>query len=38
MILIANGIIGVYQDYNADKSIEELKSLQSSHCTVLREG
>ena len=27
MILIANGVIGVYQDYNADKSIETLKGM-----------
>ena len=37
LILIANGLIGLYQDYSAEKSVEMLKSLQSKDCRVLRE-
>ena len=38
LILIANATIGVWQDLNADKAIEALKSLQASHCNVKRNG
>lgn len=38
LILIANGLIALYQDYNAEKSVEMLKNLQSKTCNVLREG
>lgn len=37
-ILILNGCIGIYQDYNAEKATEALKKLQSDSATVLREG
>lgn len=37
-IIIANGFIGIYQDYNAEKATQALKKLQSSHCLVLRDG
>ncbi len=38
LILIANGLIGLYQDYSAEKSMETLKNLMSRECTVLRNG
>lgn len=38
LILIANGLIALYQDYNAEKSVEMLKNLQSKSCSVLRNG
>jgi Ca2+-transporting ATPase len=37
-ILILNGCIGIYQDYNAEKATEALKKLQSDTATVIREG
>ena len=37
-VLILNGCIGIYQDYNAEKATEALKKLQSDSATVLREG
>lgn len=37
-ILVLNGCIGIYQDYNAEKATEALKKLQSESATVLREG
>lgn len=37
-ILIANGFIGIYQDFSAQKATAALKKLQSLHSTVLREG
>jgi Ca2+-transporting ATPase len=36
LILIANAVIGVYQDLNAGKAVEALKQLQSQDATVLR--
>ena len=38
LILVANGMIGIYQDYNAEKSVEMLRRLQSKKCTTLRGG
>ncbi len=38
LILIANATIGVWQDLNADKAIEALKSLQAARCNVKRDG
>lgn len=38
LILLANGLIGLYQDYNAEKSIEMLKKLQGKKCMTLRNG
>lgn len=38
LILIANASIGVIQDINADKAIDALKKLQTSHCNVRRNG
>lgn len=35
-ILILNGCIGIYQDYNAEKATEALKQLQSDSATVRR--
>jgi Ca2+-transporting ATPase len=37
-ILVCNGCIGIYQDYNAEKATEALKKLQSENATVLRGG
>lgn len=37
-ILILNGCIGIYQDYNAEKATEALKKLQSDSATVLRDS
>ena len=37
-ILVLNGFIGIYQDYNAEKATDALKKLQSDSATVLREG
>jgi P-type Ca2+ transporter type 2C len=37
-ILILNGVIGIYQDYNAEKATEALKKLQSATATVMREA
>ena len=38
LILIANAIIGVWQDINSDKAIDALKKLQPSNCNVKRNG
>ena len=38
LILIANGLIGLYQDYSADKSVETLKSMLSNFATVKRDN
>lgn len=38
VILIANGGIGIYQDYNAEKAIDALKNLQTTEATCLRSG
>jgi Ca2+-transporting ATPase len=37
-ILIANGIVAIYQDSNADNALEALKKMQANQCTVLRDG
>lgn len=38
LILIANAIIGIAQDNNADKAIEALMDMQALECKVLRDG
>lgn len=38
LILLANGMIGLYQDYNAEKSVEMLKRLQGKKCMTFRDG
>jgi magnesium-transporting ATPase (P-type) len=38
LILIANGFIGIYQDYNAEKATIALKKLQSTYSLTLRNG
>jgi magnesium-transporting ATPase (P-type) len=38
LILIANAVIGVWQDINADKAIEALKKLQASTTNVYRDA
>ncbi|MHA2102927.1 MAG: cation-translocating P-type ATPase [Candidatus Hodarchaeales archaeon] len=37
-ILLMNGFLGFYQEYKAEKSIEELQKLTSPHSRVLRNG
>ena len=37
-ILIANGGVGIYQDYDAESAIEALKKMSASHAEVLRDG
>lgn len=37
-ILIANAIIGIMQDNNADKAIDALMNMQALECKVLRDG
>ena len=38
LILLANGIFGFVQDYQAEKSIEALRDMSSPEATVLRDG
>ncbi|MCY3413169.1 MAG: calcium-translocating P-type ATPase, PMCA-type [Candidatus Heimdallarchaeota archaeon] len=38
VILIANAIFGVYQEWRADKAIEALKQMVTHSCTVIRDG
>jgi len=33
-----NAVVGIYQDYDAEKAIEALKELQSIDALVLRDG
>lgn len=37
-ILILNAIVGIWQDYDAERALEALKDLQSLHALVLRGG
>lgn len=37
-ILIANGIVAIYQDSNADSALEALMEMTAQQCRVLREG
>jgi len=36
--LILNAVVGIYQDYNAEKALDALKELQSVNALVLRDG
>jgi len=38
LILLANGIFGFVQDYQAERSIEALRKMSSPEATVLRDG
>ena len=38
LIIVANALIGIYQDYKAEKSVESLRSLQSPKCLAFRNG
>jgi Ca2+-transporting ATPase len=37
-ILIANAVVGIYQDYDADRAISALKDMQAFESNVLRNG
>ncbi|EKJ86019.1 Ca2+-transporting ATPase [Leptospira meyeri] len=37
-IVVLNGILGFYQEYNAEKSMEALKKMTTPHAKVLRDG
>ena len=38
VVLIANSLIGAFQEYNAEKALDSLKKLSSPHANVLRDG
>lgn len=37
-ILVLNAVVGIYQDYDAEKALDALKELQSNEALVLRES
>ncbi|NLA54414.1 MAG: ATPase, partial [Clostridiales bacterium] len=37
-VVLRNAILGVYQEYKADKAIEALQTMSAATSTVLREG
>ena len=36
--MVINSIVAVWQDSNADKALEALKSMQAVECRLLRDG
>lgn len=36
--MVANSIIAIWQDSNADKALDALKSMQAVECKLLRDG
>lgn len=37
-IVVVNALLGVFQEYKAEKSIEKLKNLSAPHAVVIRDG
>ena len=38
LILVANSVISIWQDSNADKALDALKEMQAVECKLLRDG
>lgn len=38
LIVLINGLLGFFQEYKAEKTIDSLKKIEISKCRVLREG
>jgi Ca2+-transporting ATPase len=38
LILVANAVISIWQDSNADKALDALKKMQAVECKLLRNG
>lgn len=38
LILVANSVIAIWQDSNADKALDALKEMQAVECKLLRDG
>lgn len=38
LILVANSVIAIWQDSNADKALDALKEMQAAESKLLRDG